>query len=115
MTIEEVDCLNYKRYLLDKAEWQQESPDFYTKKVFYKGILLMDTQTVCRDCQRAPENDQVVMNYMVKNEVWNQVMPARGFLCLACLAHRLGRNLTIDDFINAPINKPIFTILSLFD
>ena len=47
--------------------------------------------------------------YMLKNPVWRQIMPSkRGFLCLGCVAERLGRPLTLLDFTETPINRPIF-------
>lgn len=54
---------------------------------------------------------------MVKDSVWFQaarhshtadgdlrLMFGRGFLCIACLEHRLGRQLTRADFTDAPVN-----------
>lgn len=51
--------------------------------------------------------------YMVTDDVWEAAgMPrgpgdshdGRGFLCLPCLADRLGRPVTINDLLDAPIN-----------
>jgi hypothetical protein len=46
--------------------------------------------------------------YMVYDRVWTAAgMPPRlGFLCIACLELRLGRELTVDDLTTAPINDP---------
>ena len=48
----------------------------------------------CRDCDRPdPES------YMLPRELWLKAVPSgRGCLCLACLAKRLGRPLTVEDF-----------------
>lgn len=48
--------------------------------------------------------------YMVQFELWNSVMVHQnsGMLCIGCLEDRLGRTLTTNDFIEAPINYGIF-------
>lgn len=59
--------------------------------------------------------------YMVTQSVWQEAFPnyrtvhqarrAEGLhtcLCLSCLESRLGRKLTIQDFIDAPINRTLF-------
>ena len=43
-------------------------------------------------------------HYMVKNKLWKDAGMLDGFLCIGCLEHRLGRQLTPKDFTNAPIN-----------
>jgi len=46
---------------------------------------------------------------MVTDEVWNAAWPTgRGMLCIGCLEDRLGRQLTSDDFTDAPINQGVF-------
>jgi len=43
--------------------------------------------------------------YMVHDEVWLEANPKdKGMLCVGCLESRLGRLLTKDDFIDAPVN-----------
>jgi hypothetical protein len=47
--------------------------------------------------------------YMLTDEVWNAAWPTgRGMLCIGCLEDRLGRQLTSDDFTDAPINQGYF-------
>lgn len=46
--------------------------------------------------------------YMVHDEVWYSAITAmdkRHMLCIGCLEQRLGRLLTKDDFIDAPVNE----------
>jgi hypothetical protein len=44
---------------------------------------------------------------MVTDEVWNVAWPQdRGMLCIGCLESLLGRQLTKDDFTDAPVNSP---------
>jgi hypothetical protein len=46
---------------------------------------------------------------MVTDEVWETAHPEkRGMLCIGCLEDRLGRQLTSDDFTDAPINQGYF-------
>jgi hypothetical protein len=45
--------------------------------------------------------------YMVQFDLWYSVAN-EGMLCIGCLEDRLGRNLTPEDFIDAPINYGIF-------
>jgi hypothetical protein len=49
--------------------------------------------------------------YAVRDDVWEQACrreprPAWEILCIGCLEERLGRRLTPDDFIDAPVNDP---------
>lgn len=47
--------------------------------------------------------------YMVTDEIWLTAWPdKRGMLCIGCLEDRLGRQLTSDDFTDAPINQGYF-------
>lgn len=47
--------------------------------------------------------------YMVTDEVWEAAWPKRyGMLCIGCLENRLGRELTAEDFTDAPINRGYF-------
>ncbi len=64
------------------------------------------------DCCKGPDHP-----YMVTDDVWaiaNKRPKAKlhghskGFLCLNCLEDKLGRDLTIDDFTPALINKGCF-------
>lgn len=48
--------------------------------------------------------------YMVDFDLWNSVMGSQntGMLCIGCLEDRIGRKLTTEDFIDAPINYGCF-------
>lgn len=57
----------------------------------------------CDDCGGVDEP------YLVKNHVWQKSKKGKGFLCLSCLEHRIGRLLTLKDFHEtAPISWGIF-------
>jgi hypothetical protein len=48
--------------------------------------------------------------YMVHDEIWQKAWPGsngydRDFLCIVCLARRLGRELARHDFTSAPVNR----------
>lgn len=49
-------------------------------------------------------------SYQVHISVWRQAKmpPYSNSLCLGCLEARLGRRLAIEDFVDAPINRPVF-------
>ena len=59
----------------------------------------------CRDCGAdifGPGGDY----YMVYDQVWQEAgAPPMAFLCLGCLARRLGRRLDLLDFTMCPINQ----------
>lgn len=43
--------------------------------------------------------------YMVQFSLWREANPSEeGMLCIGCLENRIGRQLTVDDFIEAPVN-----------
>jgi hypothetical protein len=53
--------------------------------------------------------DTNVLNeyYMVHDHIWEAATPdPNGMLCIGCLAERLGRPLTRQDFTDAPVNHP---------
>ena len=62
------------------------------------------------DCSQCGSNTLHINEYyMVTDEVWNAAWPTgRGMLCIGCLEDRLGRQLTSDDFTDAPINQGVF-------
>lgn len=65
----------------------------------------------CLDCKqdRGWEHD-----YMVKDEVWQAAScPDEGYVCLACLAKRLDREITTEDLTPDRVNEPIRMIFSL--
>jgi len=60
----------------------------------------------CRDCEGSTEN------YMVHNALWGEFVPEDDhqggfFICLTCLEDRMGRELTIKDFTDKPINRAL--------
>jgi hypothetical protein len=64
--------------------------------------------TLCLDCQvdTLPVTTERAEWYVVTDEVWEAAGMARfdGCLCIGCLEGRLGRELTADDFSDAPLN-----------
>jgi hypothetical protein len=67
------------------------------------GVLGMESDLRCIDCDmHLPEA------YDVLDEVWAAagLEPDAGWLCLACLAARLGRALVPEDFSDAAFNTP---------
>lgn len=65
----------------------------------------MSSKYECAECGQ-PELE----GYKARDSVWLQAMPTKkGFLHLECLAQKLGRQLTIDDFEpDLPINQGLF-------
>lgn len=69
-----------------------------------------DREYYCYDCSHYPPS------YMVLDEVWERAVPdyreqrkSRRFnLCFSCLESRLGRELTVRDFQEVPVNQGIF-------
>lgn len=64
----------------------------------------------CIDCNGHAEM------YMIHDELWNSALPdwyemkrvtGHIYCCFSCLEKRIGRELTKEDFTNAPINDPI--------
>lgn len=57
----------------------------------------------CMDCD--VDTFSICEYYMVTNPVWHQAVPdGKGFLCIACLEERLGRELTPEDFPDVAVN-----------
>jgi hypothetical protein len=48
--------------------------------------------------------------YMVRDELWDRVA-GDNFLCVGCLEVRLERELTAEDFTDAPVNDPVKTVM----
>lgn len=64
----------------------------------------------CRDCGTdtypdPPEPGAGCEWYMLRDDLWKTAGAGRGYLCIACLEHRLGRQLTAADFTGAPVNS----------
>ena len=66
------------------------------------------SRTACHDCGTetlSPEPGVPTEYYMVHDRVWQAARaPERGYLCIGCLEHRLGRQLHRGDFTDAPLN-----------
>lgn len=57
----------------------------------------------CLDC--GVDTSVIGEYYMLKDAIWLQANPAgEGQLCIACVERRLGRQLSPEDFLDAPIN-----------
>jgi superfamily II helicase len=51
----------------------------------------------------------ILSEYMLRDEVWTCVMRRKNDrICIECAEKRLGRDLTIDDFKQVPVNKSVF-------
>ena len=70
------------------------------------------TMWLCLDC--GVDTQEIDEYYMVDWPVWEEATggiyggPPNGMLCIGCLETRLGRELTPDDFLPAPINQGFF-------
>jgi len=82
----------------------------------------MSTRHECLDC--GVDTFDIGEMYMVTDELWEHIVgqivlvfdddgvctertgPGLGMLCVGCFETRLGRELTPDDFSDAPINFP---------
>jgi hypothetical protein len=62
----------------------------------------------CVDCR--VNTNAINEYYMVNREVWlaSGLKSNGGMLCIGCLEHRIGRELTRKDFTDAPINRASF-------
>jgi hypothetical protein len=64
--------------------------------------------TQCHDCGTetlSPEPGVPTEYYMVHDRLWQAARaPSRGYLCVGCLEHRLGRHLHRGDFPPIPLN-----------
>lgn len=91
------------RYQIDVSEedyqlWAADQPNrSYTEE----EIRLF----TCAECR--VNTLEINEYYMVQFDIWKTVVPAhiqREVLCIGCLESLLGRELTTEDFIEAPIN-----------
>jgi hypothetical protein len=85
------------------AKWQERQ----------RGHSLTDPDTI-PTCA-TPECKAYGMGYMLTDEAWTAATGGDEkihYLCIACVRKRLGRQLTIGDFVNFPINEPIFAALA---
>jgi hypothetical protein len=61
--------------------------------------------TFCFDC--GIDTIAIGEYYMLNEEVWLAANPGHeGMLCIGCVEERLERQLTRDDFTDAPVNHP---------
>lgn len=64
---------------------------------------------LCQDCEGQPDH------YMLREDLWEQIVPQDGLICLSCLINRMGRPLVLEDLKDfnsvhkLPINRPIYT------
>ena len=64
----------------------------------------------CADCAI---NTYIANYYMVTKAIWAAHGAGDGLLCIDCLQARMGRNLTLDDFIDCPVNQKF--LINRFD
>lgn len=58
------------------------------------------TEFTCKDCDKSVVEE----SYMVRDEIWEEADGGKGFLCIACLEGRLGRELKPRDFAPWPLS-----------
>lgn len=58
----------------------------------------------CKDC--GVDTDSICEYYMVKDSLWKKAVKkdTEIILCIGCLEDRIGRELTPEDFTEAPVN-----------
>jgi hypothetical protein len=76
-----------------------------------RGAMGASRSSICVDCgidTCPPKPKGRWEHYMVHDAVWQAagMTPFGGYLCVGCLEHRLGRELSARDFTAAPINRP---------
>lgn len=95
--------------LKKQAEWKREEHEESLKNREGEYTELWNGKIVsctgghkCQDCHARYEG------YMVLDEVWQAAgLGEHENVCIPCLSHRLGRELTLADFCDAPVNGPI--------
>jgi hypothetical protein len=61
------------------------------------------TKGCCKLC-----GEFIPHSFLVNHELWKQVIPEDGVVCIFCFQKRLGRPLTLADFTVHPINEVWF-------
>jgi hypothetical protein len=67
-----------------------------------------DLDMHCVDC--GVDTDEIDEFYMVHDHIWDVAVPVQSdrdnrVLCVGCLETRIGRELSADDFTDAPVNR----------
>lgn len=60
----------------------------------------------CVECGRLTHDD-----FMVRNDLWRSVAERTDLLHFSCFERRLGREVTVDDLTEAPLNAALRTVL----
>lgn len=68
------------------------------------------TRWLCLDC--GVHTGHIAEHYVLADEVWFQVAPKEGMLCIGCLESRLGRQLAPADFAICYVNSNRFAARS---
>lgn len=97
------------RYILILSDLDMNNVESAKERLdrYIKRHQSFEARHFCAECG-AKEGLQ---GYMVHDEVWAQAGMEDGFLHLACLEKRIGRNLEGDDFPDYPINEGILHFL----
>lgn len=70
---------------------------------------VIDDRAICVDCE---VNTKLIGDYyMVRNYIWDTYGAGRRMLCIHCLEYRMDRELTADDFTEAPVNHADVVVL----
>ena len=86
------------------AEWRESPSRMQPSEFLHLVIEAVDhmNQVACRVC--SVDTWELGEYYMVTDEIWKRYGIGRSMICIGCLEHRLGRELTSGDFTAWPIN-----------
>ena len=83
-----------------------DRPGSKTTRYKVEGVnrgTVLKREAFCQDCEERPDP-----MFMVKDRIWNKVVPEGGMICLECFENRMDRDLKIADFKDCPINNLVF-------
>lgn len=83
-----------------------DKPGSKTTRYKIEGLdrgSVLKREVFCQDCKERPDP-----MFMVKNKLWDKVVPEGGMICLDCFEGRMNRDLEITDFIDCPLNDMVF-------
>lgn len=87
--------------VITRVRGELRGPEYYSLYNKLEKQLRLLFGHYCGDCGKVYHQD-----YMVKSSTWEEsASKSNEVLHLECLEKRLGRGLTIEDFIEAPINE----------
>lgn len=102
--LQPLEALEVRRRL-DGIEWCERPGEQYRVLEAY-GFTFEETVTICNDCKQTWPN-----LFGLHNHVWLSLAAKKEILCLECTEKRLGRQLTLEDFKDVPVNKDYVYLL----